>query len=234
MGPFTRSAMASADDAFPTLDPDDISTLDQIGRRQPTTAGEYLYRSGDQTYDFYVIVAGAIDIVLEDDGTGNQQVITRHGTAKFLGELNMLTGQRLFLSARVAEPGEVIRIPAATARQLIATHPRLGDTILTAFMARRAGLLSGASTAVRLVGSPFTPATRQLREFLSRSCIPHEWSTPNGMAPLRTSSMSSPSPPGTCPRSSPVARCCAGRPPVCSPTTSVSRSAGCLIAASTS
>ena len=104
MGPFTRSAIANADDAFPTLDPGDIPLLDQFGRRQQTTVGEYLYRSGDQVYDFFVIVAGAVDIVLEDDGHCDERTITRHGTGKFLGERDLLTSQRLFLSARVADP----------------------------------------------------------------------------------------------------------------------------------
>ena len=117
MGPFTPSAMACDDTALPTLDPGDIPLLDQFGRRQPTTVGEYLYRSGDQVYDS-----------LRDRrrrcrhrprGRRSWRRASDHPprTGKFLGELNLLTAQRLFLSARVAEPGEVIRIPAATARQ---------------------------------------------------------------------------------------------------------------------
>lgn len=101
------------------------------------------------------------------------------GPALFLGELNLLTGQRVFVSARVAADGEVIRVPVAQVRQLIATNPRLGDMLLTAFMARRAVLLTGASASLRLVGSPFDAETRRLREFLSRACIPHEWLDPD-------------------------------------------------------
>ena len=69
-------------------------------------AGDYLYREGDPTYDFFVVVSGAVDIVVHSDG--EERVIARHGAGRFLGELNLLTGLRVFVSARVVEPGEVI------------------------------------------------------------------------------------------------------------------------------
>ena len=163
--------------AFPTLDDNQLTALDALGTRRSVAAGEYLYREGDASYDFYVIVSGAVDIVIHDDGVG--RVITRHGAGRFLGELNMLTGLRVFVSARVAEPGEVIVVPAADLRRLITTQPALGDMILAAFMARRTALLSGASAAIRVVGSRFSPESQQVREFLSRLRIPHEWLDPD-------------------------------------------------------
>src|SRR5207244_174413 len=55
----------------------------------------------------------------------------------------------------------------------------LGDTILVAFLARRSGLLSGASAAIRVVGSRFSPESLRVREFLARNRIPHEWLDPD-------------------------------------------------------
>ena len=91
----------------------------------------------------------------------------------------MLTGLRVFVSARVVEPGEVIVVPVADLRRVLATQPGLGDTILAAFMARRAALLSGASAAIRVVGSRFSPDSQRMREFLARIRIPHEWLDPD-------------------------------------------------------
>ena len=71
-------------------------------------AGDYLYREGDATYDFMVVVSGAVDMVIAE-GPG-EQVVAQHGAGRFLGELNMLSGLRVFVSARVAEAGEVIVI----------------------------------------------------------------------------------------------------------------------------
>ena len=159
--------------AFPTLDGNQLATLDALGTRRSVAPGEYLYREGDATYDFFVVVSGAVDIVLHADG--EERVITRHGAGRFLGELNMLSGLRVFVSARVVEAGEVIVVPTATLRTVLATQPALGDTILAAFMARRAALVSGAAAAIRVVGSRFAPDSQRIREFLARTGIPHEW-----------------------------------------------------------
>jgi thioredoxin reductase (NADPH) len=163
--------------AFPTLDDTQLAALDALGTRRSTKAGDYLYREGDPTYDFYVVVSGAVDIVIHTDG--EERLIAHHGAGRFLGELNMLSGLRVFVSARVAEPGEVIVVPVADLRRVLSSQPALSNTILAAFMARRDGLLTGASAAIRVVGSRFSPESLSVREFLSRSRIPHEWLDPD-------------------------------------------------------
>jgi thioredoxin reductase (NADPH) len=169
--------VASEEIAFPTLDASQLAFLESIGERRAVAAGDYLYRAGDATYDFFVIVSGGVEILLDSDG--EEQLITQHGAGRFLGELNMLTGQRVYVSARVTEPGEVIRVDADEFRRVISTNARLGDTVLTAFMARRDILLSGAAASIRVVGSRFKPETHAVREFLTRSRIPHEWLDPD-------------------------------------------------------
>jgi thioredoxin reductase (NADPH) len=173
-----RPSLAANDAvAFPTLADSELAALEALGTRRSVALGEYLYREGDTTYDFYVIRSGAAEIVVRSDG--EERIITRQGPGRFLGELNLLTGQRVYLSARVVEPGEVLVVPRAALQRVIATNPGLGDTILAAFLARRSWLLSGASTAIRLVGSRFSPESLRVREFLSRNRIPHEWLDPD-------------------------------------------------------
>src|SRR5579863_7238396 len=117
----------------PTLDASDIDVIADLGTRRQVAAGEYLYRQGDVTYDFFVLVSAEIDVLLDVDG--GESVITHHGPGRFLGELNMLTGLRVFVSAKVVVPGEVIVVPRDRLRPLMATRPQLGDTILAAFVA---------------------------------------------------------------------------------------------------
>ncbi len=169
----------AADDAvaFPTLADSELAVLEALGSRRLVAVGEYLYREGDITYDFYVILSGAVEILVRSDG--EEQIIVRHGPGRFLGELNLLTGQRVYLSARVVEPGEVLVVPKAALQHVIATNPGLGDTILAAFLARRDVLLSGARASIRVIGSRFSPESLRVREFLSRNRIPHEWLDPD-------------------------------------------------------
>ena len=159
--------------AFPILAEPEIAVLEGLGTKRPVAAGDYLYQAGDAHYDFYVVLSGAVEIIVRSDG--EETVIVRHGPGRFLGELNLLTGMRVYVSARVVEGGEVLVVPVAALRQVLATQPGLGDTILSAFMARRSVLLDGASSTIRLVGSRFSPESLRLREFLTRSRIPHEW-----------------------------------------------------------
>jgi thioredoxin reductase (NADPH) len=163
--------------AFPTLDAEHLAFLDTVGRRRRMDVGDYLYRSGDEAYDFFVLLSGSVEILLEGDD-GDELVIAQHGAGRFLGELNLLTGQRVFVSARCTEPGEVIGVSGEDLRSVIATNARLGDVLLNAFMARRDALLVGAGSAIRVLGSRYQSATHALLEFLTRSRIPHQWLDP--------------------------------------------------------
>ena len=84
--------------AFPFLDPSEVAIFEAIGTRRHVTAGEYLYREGDPAYDFWIVISGAVDVVVDD---ADDRVITTHRAGQFLGELNLLTGVRAFVSARV-------------------------------------------------------------------------------------------------------------------------------------
>jgi thioredoxin reductase (NADPH) len=164
-------------EANPTLGTSDIALLTQMGVRRRVSEGEYLYREGDVTYDFFVLISAEVDIVVEVDG--GESVIVHHGPGRFLGELNMLTGMRVFVSARVVTSGEVLVVARDRLRQVMATKPQLGDTILAAFVARRTLLLTGAAPAIRVIGSQFSPESLRVREFLTRIRVPHEWMDPD-------------------------------------------------------
>ena len=105
----------------------------------------------------------------------NGTLITTHGPRRFLGELNLVTRQRPYLTARVAEAGEVVVVPAAVFRGRVLADVRLSDTVLTAFVARRAALQSAAADTLQIIGSSFTPASMALREYAARNRLPHQW-----------------------------------------------------------
>lgn len=93
---------------FPTLSEGQISFLQKYGTTRETVPGQTLFEEGDTSYDFIVILDGSVDIV-ENFG-GEDRTIATHGAGRFLGEMNMLTGQAVYLSAVVEEAGEVLEI----------------------------------------------------------------------------------------------------------------------------
>jgi thioredoxin reductase (NADPH) len=159
--------------AYPRLSPEQIEALAQLGERRDTQAGEVLFQAGDTTCDFFVILAGSVAIV-EGYGTDDERVVAIHGPGRFVGELGLLTGGPVFLTAVVHEPGAVLSVPTVRLRQLVAEDSALGDLILRALLQRRS-LLLGLGTGLRIVGSRFSPDTRRLREFAARNRVPHRW-----------------------------------------------------------
>ena len=82
--------MATDSDAFLPLSGADLAALGRLGVRRAVAAGEYLYREGDASYDFYVVLSGAVEIFVKSEG--QERIIARHEAGRFLGELNLLTG----------------------------------------------------------------------------------------------------------------------------------------------
>ncbi|RDI31813.1 FAD-dependent oxidoreductase [Lentzea flaviverrucosa] len=152
--------------AFPRLDGDQIDQIALHGTRRPTREGEVLYAEGDRDHDFFVIVSGVVQVL--EDG----EVVRVHGPGRFLGELGLLEGQPSFVTAVVAQPGEVVRLTAAELNELVRNDPVLGGLVLRAYLMRRAVLI-GRGSGLQIIGSCFSPDTKRLLEFAARNRIPH-------------------------------------------------------------
>jgi thioredoxin reductase (NADPH) len=162
---------------FPELDDDQLAIVLALGERREVREGEILFSPADDHYDWIVVLSGVIDVLGPND-----QVITSHGSRRFLGEVNLVTRQRPYLSTRVAQAGEVVVVPVDVFRARVLTDPRLSDVVLEAFLARRAALMSSAADTLQIVGSVFTPASMALREFAARNRLPHHWLDADGDA----------------------------------------------------
>ena len=158
--------------AFPRLNDDQRARLLAVGELRKVVPGEVLFTDGDDSYDFFVVESGAVAIVR---GLGDENhVIAVHGRHRFLGELNLLTGGRVYLSAVVRDAGEVIQVPIDNLRRLVADDDELSNLILRAFMARRSILIE-VGGGVRVIGSRYSLDARRLREFLARNRVPYHW-----------------------------------------------------------
>jgi thioredoxin reductase (NADPH) len=162
-------------EAAATLDEAQIEELMPFGTVRAVARGDILYRAGEPTPDFMVMIDSEAEIIRHDDIEGDVVVATQ-GPHRFLGELNLLTGQRAYLTARVSKPGRVLVIELATFRQLISTRPDFSDIVFRTFVARREILRSGEGAgAIRIIGSRYSPEAMALRAFANRSRLPHTW-----------------------------------------------------------
>ncbi len=160
--------------AWVTLDPSIVRELMRVGIVGAVERGDVLYRAGGPIRNFFVVLAGEVEVVRAgDDG---DVVVVAHGPGRFVGELGMLTEQRAFLTARVTKPGRVLAVQLPVLRALMAASPALSDAIFPAMVARREVLRTGTgSGSIRIVGSRYSPETMALRSFAQRSGFPHVW-----------------------------------------------------------
>jgi thioredoxin reductase (NADPH) len=163
--------MLDTDGAFPRLSTEQLAILDAAGERYALAVGDVLFRAGDRSDDFFVVLHGRV-AVIDDFGGATESVLGVHGDARFVGELSLMTREPVNVTAVVREAGEAIRLSRGALQAVIADNQQLGDLILSAFIARRA-ILIGRGSGVRLVGSRLSPDTRRLRELLTRNRIPH-------------------------------------------------------------
>ena len=156
----------------PRLTAEQLALLRGYGEERPTVAGQVLFREGDRGYDFIAILAGAVTVV--DHQAGVVRELASGGPGDFVAELNLLTGERLFTTAVIKEPGSVLVVPLDRLQEVIAQDQELADLILQTAFRRRQWLLQ-ARAGLRIVGSRSSPDARRLREFAVRNHLPHVW-----------------------------------------------------------
>jgi thioredoxin reductase (NADPH) len=160
------------DGAFPRLSEEQIERLARVGERRPTQPGDVLFREGDPSYDFVVVLAGLVQTV--EESPDGERPIAVHGPGRFLGDLNLLTGGGPFFTAIVREAGEVLVVPPEALREVLTEDAELADLVVRGYLARRA-LFVRLGVGTKLIGSRYSPDSRRLRDFLARNRIPHTW-----------------------------------------------------------
>ncbi len=149
-----------------------IDLLRRHGAERATAHGEVLFREGDRSYDFVVILAGTVAAV--DGFRAAERELGVGYPGDFMAELNLFTGERLYTTAVVREPGAVLVVPVSDLREQIAAHPDLGDVIMPVLLARRQWLAQHEA-GFQIIGSRYSPDTGRLREFATRNRLPHSF-----------------------------------------------------------
>ena len=120
--------------ASPLLSGSQLATLALLGEERTAPVGHVLFRVGDRRYPFIAILEGEVAIL---DAAGNE--IVRHGASGFVGEMNLLSGQTVFLTAVVTSALRYIAVDREALRPLLFEDGPLSDLLLSSFIARRAG-----------------------------------------------------------------------------------------------
>jgi thioredoxin reductase (NADPH) len=150
-----------------------LALLAGLGEERTAAAGDVLFRVGDLRYPFIAIIEGEAAIL---DAAG--QEIVRHGASGFLGELNLLTGQTVYLTAVVTQAMRYIAVDRDVLRALLFEDGPLSDLLLSTFMARREALERFQGLGIEVIGPHSSAATMRIVEFARRNRLPHTWRDP--------------------------------------------------------
>ncbi len=162
--------IALEESAFPKLSSDEMKAIGKLAKRRELEDREVLFKAGDAKLDFHVVEAGQIRII---NPTDDDAEVTIHDPREFCGDIDMLTGRPVIVTAGAKGKTTVLSVPHAEFRNLLSTIPRLGEKLLTAFTARRALLQKAGILGLKVIGPRHQPDTNEVREFLFKNFIPY-------------------------------------------------------------
>jgi len=162
--------MAASAPASPSLSVAQLEKLARKGTERTARPGDKLYKVGDATYPFVAVLEGEVEI---RGAAGN--LIMRHGPSNFLGELNLLSGQTVFVDAVVTKPLRYIEVERDDFRKLLFEDAPLSDLVLSTFISRRESLQTVDGIGLEIVGPRASEATMQMLAFARANRLPYTW-----------------------------------------------------------
>jgi thioredoxin reductase (NADPH) len=162
--------VANSTGTDPSLSASQLERLGEVGEERTANAGDVLFSVGDDAYELIAILEGEVAVL---DGGGNE--IIRCGPSKFLGELNLLSGQTVFLTAKVIQPLRYIAVDRVALRDFLFEDNQLSDILLSTFIARREALQQVQGIGLEIVGPRSSEPTRQMLDFLRANRLPYSW-----------------------------------------------------------
>ncbi len=154
----------------PVLSAAQLTRLRGLGEERTAEVGDVLYGVGDRTYPFIAILEGEVSI---SDATGRE--LAHHGPSGFLGEMNLLTGQTVFVTAVVTKSLRYVAVEREMLRTLLFEDGPFSDLVLATLMERREALQQADGLGIEIVGPHTSEATMRMLDFARSNHLPYTW-----------------------------------------------------------
>ncbi len=161
--------------AFPRLTTAEIAVLKPLATAHDYADGETIFRAGQADIDLCVVESGQIDILNPTDGN---RVIVTHDPGQFSGDIDLLTGRPVIVTAVARGKSRIWRVPGSHLRALLNRVPSFGEKLIVAFTRRRELLSQLGVLGLRVVGPGRCRDTNTVREFLYKNFVPFTWFDP--------------------------------------------------------
>jgi thioredoxin reductase (NADPH) len=158
--------------AFPRLTSAEVALVKPLGAARDYADGETIFRAGQADIDFYIVECGRIEI---RNPTNGQRVIVVHEPGQFSGDIDLLTGRPVIVTAVARGRTRLLCVPGRHLRALLNRVPSIGEKLITAFTRRRELLSQLRTLGLRVVGPGRCRDTNTVREFLYKNFVPFTW-----------------------------------------------------------
>ena len=158
--------------AFPRLTSAELAVVKPLGAARDYADGETVFRAGQADVDLYIVESGQMEIQHPRDG---DRVIVVHEPGQFSGDIDLLTGRPVMVTAVARGKTRLLRIPGSHIRSLLNRVPSFGEKLITAFTRRRELLSQFGALGLRVVGPGRCRDTSTVREFLYKNFVPFTW-----------------------------------------------------------
>src|SRR4029077_2900584 len=101
--------------------------------------------------------------------------IVVHDVGQFSGDIDLLTGRPVIVTAIARGATRVLRVPNGHLRTLLNRVPSFGEKLIVAFTRRRELLSRLGTLGLRVVGPGRCRDTNTVREFLYKNFVPFTW-----------------------------------------------------------
>jgi thioredoxin reductase (NADPH) len=158
--------------AFPRLNSAELALVKPLARPCDYADGDIIFRAGQPEIDLYVVESGRMEIRNPSHG---DRVIAVHEPGQFSGDIDILTGRPVIVTAAAKGPTRLLCVPNGQLRALLNRVPSLGEKMILAFTRRRELLAQLGGLGLRVVGPGRCRYTSRVREFLYKNFVPFTW-----------------------------------------------------------
>src|SRR5262249_24933028 len=152
--------------AFPRLAAAELALVKPLATPCDHADGETVFRAGQADVDLYIVESGQVEIRHPNDG---DRLIVTHGPGQFSGDIDLLTGGPVVVTAVARGATRLLRVPNSQLRALLNRVPTFGEKLIAAFTRRRELLSQLGGIGLRVVGPGRCRDTNTVREFLYKN-----------------------------------------------------------------
>ena len=162
----------TSDVAFPYLTEAELAMVKPFATARDYADGETVFHVGQADIDLVIVESGEVEI---RNPTDDHRVIVVHGAGQFAGDIDVLTGRPVIVTAVARGKTRVLCIPGSQLRALLNRVPSFGEKLMVAFTRRRKLLMQTGVLGLRVVGPGRCRDTNTVREFLYKNFVPFTW-----------------------------------------------------------